>query len=307
SLFPTIFWTEAVATACYVLNRVLVAKPHNKTPYELLTGDKPAIGYLKPFGCQVTILNTSDYLGKFDEKVDEGYIVRYSIPGKAYRVYNLVTGKIVETINIKFLENLPSVKGTGQPLLFNIDYLTDSLNYARLRSTNLSAGNQGPSSNNADNEQDMIIIQNSPTPVTTPVHDVPNHKKATQSVLSPSLDLNDDDMKELSSLQTQEQEGKDAAQRLRLAFPTHVVTNKASSIPAEKSSSVSPASTPTASAGNTPLVSPRPSVGRSSKSTGKKLASSSKTPIPAGRSEENQSSGSYTECLCELHTGSEEK
>nr|GFC74142.1 putative ribonuclease H-like domain-containing protein [Tanacetum cinerariifolium] len=75
-----------------------------------------------------------------------------------------------------------------------------------------------------------------------------------------------------------------AAQRLGLAFPTHVVTNEASSIPAEKSSSVSPASTPTASAGNTPSVSPRPSAGRLSKSTGKKLASSSKTPIPAGRS-----------------------
>nr|GFB00052.1 retrovirus-related Pol polyprotein from transposon TNT 1-94 [Tanacetum cinerariifolium] len=68
--------------------------------------------YLKPFGCQVTILNTSDYLGKFDEKADEGYIVGYSIPGKAYRVYNLVTGKIVETMNMKFLENLPSVEGT---------------------------------------------------------------------------------------------------------------------------------------------------------------------------------------------------
>nr|GFB12211.1 uncharacterized mitochondrial protein AtMg00810-like [Tanacetum cinerariifolium] len=39
-------------------------------------------------------------------------------------------------------------------------------------------------------------------------------------------------------------------------------------IPAKKSSSVSPASTPTASAGNTPSVSPRPSTGRSSKSTG---------------------------------------
>nr|GFB77446.1 hypothetical protein [Tanacetum cinerariifolium] len=64
---------------------------------------------------------------------------------------------------------------------------------------------------------------------------------------------------------------------------THMVTNEASSIPAEKSSLVSPASTPTAYVGNTPLVSPRPSAGRSSKSTGKKLASSSKTPIPAGR------------------------
>nr|GFA67212.1 hypothetical protein [Tanacetum cinerariifolium] len=286
SLLPTIFWTEAVATACYVLNRVLVAKPHNKTSYELLTGDKPAIGYLKPFGCQVTILNTSDYLGKFDEKADEGYIVGYSISGKAYRVYNLVTGKIVETMNIKFLENLPSVEGT------DIDYLIDSLNYARIRNTNLYAGNQGPSSNNAgyqdldsdsDDEQDVIIVQNSPTPVTSPVHDVPNHEEAAQSVLSPSLDLNDDDMKELSSLQTQEQEGKDAAQRLGLAFPTHVVTHEASSIPDEKSSSVSPASTPTVSTGNTPQVSPRLPAGRSSKSTGKKLASSSKTYIPVGR------------------------
>nr|GFC62531.1 hypothetical protein [Tanacetum cinerariifolium] len=93
-------------------------------------------------------------------------------------------------------------------------------------------------------------------------------EEAAQSFLSPSLDLNDDDMEELSSLQTQEQKGKDAAQRLRLAFPTHMVTNEASSIPAKKSSSVSPASTPTASAGNTPSVSPRPSAGRSSKSTG---------------------------------------
>nr|GEW91449.1 ribonuclease H-like domain-containing protein [Tanacetum cinerariifolium] len=32
---------EAVSTACYVLNRVLVTKPQNKTPYELLTGKGP--------------------------------------------------------------------------------------------------------------------------------------------------------------------------------------------------------------------------------------------------------------------------
>nr|GFD09216.1 hypothetical protein [Tanacetum cinerariifolium] len=63
-----------------------------------------------------------------------------------------------------------------------------------------------------------------------------------------------------------------------------MVTNEDSSIPAEKSSSVFPTSTPTASAGNIPPVSPRPSAGRLSKSTGKKLASSSKTPISAGRS-----------------------
>ncbi|GJZ30129.1 putative ribonuclease H-like domain-containing protein [Tanacetum coccineum] len=37
SFLPNTFWAEAVSTACYVLNRVLVTKPHNKTPYELVT------------------------------------------------------------------------------------------------------------------------------------------------------------------------------------------------------------------------------------------------------------------------------
>ncbi|GJW13689.1 retrovirus-related pol polyprotein from transposon TNT 1-94 [Tanacetum coccineum] len=39
SFLPNTFWTEAVSTACYVLNRVLVTKPQNKTPYELITGN----------------------------------------------------------------------------------------------------------------------------------------------------------------------------------------------------------------------------------------------------------------------------
>nr|GFA49173.1 ribonuclease H-like domain-containing protein [Tanacetum cinerariifolium] len=38
---PTTFWAEAVNTACYVQNRVLVIKPHNKTPYELFLGTAP--------------------------------------------------------------------------------------------------------------------------------------------------------------------------------------------------------------------------------------------------------------------------
>nr|GEV61750.1 putative ribonuclease H-like domain-containing protein [Tanacetum cinerariifolium] len=40
SFLPNTFWAEAVSTACYVFNRVLVTKPQNKTPYELLTENK---------------------------------------------------------------------------------------------------------------------------------------------------------------------------------------------------------------------------------------------------------------------------
>nr|GEZ90960.1 retrovirus-related Pol polyprotein from transposon TNT 1-94 [Tanacetum cinerariifolium] len=66
------FWAEAVNTACYVQNRVLVNKSQNKTPYKLFNGRTPAIGFLKPFGCHVMILNTLDNLGKFEAKGDEG-------------------------------------------------------------------------------------------------------------------------------------------------------------------------------------------------------------------------------------------
>ncbi|GKA08342.1 putative ribonuclease H-like domain-containing protein, partial [Tanacetum coccineum] len=84
SLLPIPFWAEVVNTACYVLNRVLVTKPQNKTPYELLIGKSPSISFMRPFGCPLTILNTLDSLGKFDGKSDEGYLLGYSTSSNTY-------------------------------------------------------------------------------------------------------------------------------------------------------------------------------------------------------------------------------
>ncbi|GJV16916.1 retrovirus-related pol polyprotein from transposon TNT 1-94 [Tanacetum coccineum] len=136
SFLPNTFWAEAVSTACYVLNRVLVTKPHNKTPYELLTGKIPIISYIRPFGCHVTILNTIDHLGKFAGKSDEGFLVGYSLQSKAFRVYNLETKRVEENLHINFLENKPNVAGKGPTWLFDLDYLTDSMNYHPVRSEN---------------------------------------------------------------------------------------------------------------------------------------------------------------------------
>nr|GFB76518.1 hypothetical protein [Tanacetum cinerariifolium] len=107
---PVTFWAEAVNTACYVQNRALVNKSQNKTPYELFNGRTPAIGFLKPFGYHVMILNTLYNLGKFEAKRDE--------------------------------ENKAIEKGAGPNWLFDIDSLTKSMNYvpvdAGTNSTNLS-------------------------------------------------------------------------------------------------------------------------------------------------------------------------
>nr|GEY03542.1 hypothetical protein [Tanacetum cinerariifolium] len=137
SLLPIPFWAEAVNTACYVKNRVLVTKPHNKTPYELLHGRPLSIGFMRPFGCLVTIFNTLDSLGKFNRKVDEGFLVGYSVNNKAFRVFNSRTRIVQETLHVNFLENKPNVAGSGPTWLFNIDSLTKTMIYQPV-----TAGNQ---------------------------------------------------------------------------------------------------------------------------------------------------------------------
>ncbi|GKF97571.1 ribonuclease H-like domain-containing protein, partial [Tanacetum coccineum] len=140
SKLPTTFWEEAVNTACYVLNRVLVIKPHNKTPYELICGRPPLIDFMNPFRCPITILNTRDHLGKFDGKADEGYFVGYFVVSKAMRVFNKRTKIVEETLNIRFIENTPNVKGNGLDWHFDIDYLTISMNYVPVVAGNKTNG-----------------------------------------------------------------------------------------------------------------------------------------------------------------------
>nr|GFA83167.1 hypothetical protein [Tanacetum cinerariifolium] len=111
-------------------------------PYELFNSRTPAIGFLKPFGCHVMILNTLDNLEKFKEKGDEGYFIGYSMSSKAFRVFNKRTRRVEENLHVEFLENKAIEKGSGPNWLFDIDSLTKSMNYvpvdAGTNSTNFS-------------------------------------------------------------------------------------------------------------------------------------------------------------------------
>nr|GEU41513.1 hypothetical protein [Tanacetum cinerariifolium] len=114
SFLPTTFWAEAVNTTCCVLNRVLVTKPQNKTPYELLT-----------VGC--------------------------SLNSKAFRVYNLETKRVEENLHVNFLENKPNAAGKGHAWMFDLDYLTNSMNYESVSVENQANKFAGPkeANNNA--------------------------------------------------------------------------------------------------------------------------------------------------------------
>ncbi|KAD3066376.1 hypothetical protein E3N88_34256 [Mikania micrantha] len=128
---PITFWAEAVNTACYVQNRILVVKSHGMTPYEIWHKRKPFIGFLKPFGCHCTILNTKDYLAKFAEKSAEGYFVGYSSNAKAYRVYIKASRVIEESANVQFNEHTLNKSGTGPDWLFDLDSFTSAFNLVK--------------------------------------------------------------------------------------------------------------------------------------------------------------------------------
>ncbi|GKC77519.1 putative ribonuclease H-like domain-containing protein, partial [Tanacetum coccineum] len=126
---------------------VLVTKPHNKTPYELLLGRTPIVSFMRPFGCPITILNTLDHLGKFDGKANEGVLVGYSINSKAFRVYNHRSRIVEENLHVNFLENKPNIIGNGLEWLFDIDSLTNTMNYQLVSTGNRTNGNAGKETN----------------------------------------------------------------------------------------------------------------------------------------------------------------
>ncbi|GJY65366.1 retrovirus-related pol polyprotein from transposon TNT 1-94 [Tanacetum coccineum] len=109
---PQKFWCNAVDTSTYILNRILIRAILGKTPYELLKGRKPTLDYFRVFRSKCFILNTKDYLIKFDPKSYEGIFLGYSQNSKGYIILNKHTRKVEESLNVTFDET-PSPSKTS--------------------------------------------------------------------------------------------------------------------------------------------------------------------------------------------------
>ena len=102
---PDSFWAEAINTACHAINRLYIHKYLGKTPYEIITGNKPKVHYFRVFGCKCFILNKKTKTSKFAPKVDEGFLLGYGTNEHAYRVFNKTTGCVEITVAVKFDES----------------------------------------------------------------------------------------------------------------------------------------------------------------------------------------------------------
>nr|GFA41168.1 hypothetical protein [Tanacetum cinerariifolium] len=177
--FLVTFWAEAVNTACYVQNRVLVNKSHNKTPYELFNGRTPTIGFIKPFGCHVMILNTLDNLGKFKEKGDEDHYSTKVPEGSGNP--NPTASTSNPPMEILTVESLIPTVSSPVPIV----YSTDSQEPSNILgvTTNLDESNGVE----ADISNMEIAITTSPTPTLRIHKDHPKKpKKIFDALLDPS-------------------------------------------------------------------------------------------------------------------------
>nr|GEZ39166.1 hypothetical protein [Tanacetum cinerariifolium] len=76
-------------------------------------------------------------------KVDEGFLVGYSVCTKAFRGFNSRTRIVQETLHVNFMENKPTVAGSGLAWLFDIDSLTQTMNYHPVFAENQTNSNAG--------------------------------------------------------------------------------------------------------------------------------------------------------------------
>ncbi|GJZ56651.1 putative ribonuclease H-like domain-containing protein [Tanacetum coccineum] len=145
-------------------------KTINKLIKENLVKDLPLKSFENDHTCVACLKGkqhkASYHLGKFEGKADEGFFVGYSMNNMAFWVYNIRTRKVEENLYIEFLENKPIIAGDGPKWLFDIDVLTESMNYVPVvtgTNSNDFAGTKesidaGQSSMEIGSSQDCILM-----------------------------------------------------------------------------------------------------------------------------------------------------
>ncbi|GJZ57199.1 retrovirus-related pol polyprotein from transposon TNT 1-94 [Tanacetum coccineum] len=124
----------------------------------------------------------------------QGFLVGYSLNSKAYRVYNLVTKRVEVNLHVNFLKDKPNVKGVGYRWMFDIDYLTDSMNYIPVslknqanphagasEVTNNAGTSQTPSSNASEEKDEDVKLIVVPSTVRNTEEKAESRKSSTNS------------------------------------------------------------------------------------------------------------------------------
>ena len=103
--FSNEYFAEVVVTTVYIMNRCPTKSVKNKVPQEAWTSMNHSVSHLKFFGCVAYAHFLDELRNKLDKKWKKCIFVGYSEDTKAYKLYDLVTRKVIISRDVQFAEN----------------------------------------------------------------------------------------------------------------------------------------------------------------------------------------------------------
>ena len=114
-------WTEAINTACYILNRIILQPGETKTSYEKWFGHKPQVKHLKVFGAEAYLNIPKEKRTKLNPKSKKVIVVGYEGESSNYRLWDNEVCKVYISSDVDFNENSCRVQGVNKTSNFSID------------------------------------------------------------------------------------------------------------------------------------------------------------------------------------------
>ena len=101
---PKRFWSDAVMSACYLINRTPTKVLNDLSPFEVLNKSKPSLDHLRVFGCICFVLVPGEQRNKLDARSSKAMLIGYSPTQKGYKCYDPVARRVLISRDVKFLE-----------------------------------------------------------------------------------------------------------------------------------------------------------------------------------------------------------
>jgi histone deacetylase 1/2 len=113
---PPSYWAEALAAACYLLNRRPSSSIHTEVPYTCLFREQPTYDHLRVFGCLCYPNLQATSAHKLASRSTACVFLGYPSSHKGYRCLDLSTRRIIISRHVIFDESrFPFADGSPAP------------------------------------------------------------------------------------------------------------------------------------------------------------------------------------------------
>jgi hypothetical protein len=145
---PKKFWAEAVNMANYTTN-MIVRRDTEKTPYEMMHGEKPIWNEMRAFGSEGMVMIPKEKRRKLDNKAEKMKFVGYDDQAKGYRMTN--GRSVVVSREVTFLDDLKK----NEDLAADDDFIDFEESPKKIQESKIQEENEVKRKQNLQEEQQL--------------------------------------------------------------------------------------------------------------------------------------------------------